>query len=143
MTLMRATRVGGSFSSSPARACGANKIKRLAKLNKSPSLLRLVKVVVFMTNPLSSEGMSDLHRDPAPKGPSDGSRVRLASMRLNPRTGKKLPFPHGIGTSCRAGANHKTCASVQRVPTVLGAEPWQVNGACSRRDKSSDNSACY
>ena len=80
---------------------------------------------------------------PCWKGPSDGSRMRLASSRLNPRTGKKLPFPHGIGTSCRAGANHKTCASVQRVPTVLGAEPWQVNGACSRRDKSSDNSACY
>src|SRR5713226_5520091 len=50
---MRATRVGGSFSSC-ARASGAAKLKRPAKHSSKPRLLLPVIVIVFMTNPLSS-----------------------------------------------------------------------------------------
>src|SRR5207249_9379880 len=52
--LIRATRVGGSLSSS-ARACGGTKSKRPATQSKSPNLLPLLHVIVFMTNPLFSE----------------------------------------------------------------------------------------
>src|SRR6266702_324776 len=50
---MRATRVGGSFSSS-ARALGAAKLKRPAKHSSRLRLLLPVNVIVFMTNPLFS-----------------------------------------------------------------------------------------
>src|SRR5882762_4233005 len=50
---MRATRVGGSFSSC-ARAFGAAKLKRPTKHSSRLRLLFRVNVVVFMTNPLSS-----------------------------------------------------------------------------------------
>src|SRR5258708_30763026 len=49
---MRATRVGGSFSS--ARACGATKLKRPAKPNSIVKPLLPVSVIVFMTDPLFS-----------------------------------------------------------------------------------------
>src|SRR5215831_5322346 len=97
-TLRRATRVGGSFASSSARACGATNIKRPARQAITPNLFRLVNlenVVVFMTNPLFSEGTSDFH-GPCWKGPSDGS-LHLAPSSLNPRPGNKLPFRTGRG----------------------------------------------
>ena len=83
MMLMRATSLGGSLvvSSSSARTCGAARNKRPATQAKTPNLFRLVNletVVVFMTNPLFSEGTFDL-RLTRWKGPSDGS---LTSLRL-------------------------------------------------------------
>src|SRR5215470_19304349 len=99
-TLRRATRVGGSLASSSARACGATNIKRPTTQTKTPNLFRLVNlenVVVFMTNPLFSEGTSDLQRDLLERSfrrKVTPSRL-VTSHLLNPRPGNKLPFRIG------------------------------------------------
>src|SRR5712692_7246398 len=97
---MRATRVGGSLSSF-ARACGATNIKKPVRHNRSPSLLLLMNVIVFMTNPLFSERTLDC-RLTVVEGvlPMEALYV-LASIILNPGPGKKLPFDRE--THCRSG----------------------------------------
>ena len=56
--LTRATRLGGSLSSS-ARVGGATNIKRPERQSRNPNLFRRENVVAIMTNPLFSEGTSD------------------------------------------------------------------------------------
>src|SRR5215469_9990266 len=80
--LMRATRLGGSLAvSSSACACGTARSKRPARQAKAPNFFRLVNpenVSVFMTNPLFSEGTSDL-LGTSWEGPSDG-RLHLVGL---------------------------------------------------------------
>src|SRR5438105_5400354 len=121
--LRRATRFGGSLvaSSSSARAGGANKTKTEARHAKIPNLSRLVNLenaVVFMiTNPLFSEGTSDLHQT-CWEGPSDGKPNTFAApILLNPKPGKKLPYGSGCNFFEPPGLINKTRPMAWRVPS--------------------------
>src|SRR2546429_645371 len=93
---MRATRVGGSFSSS-ARACGATILKSPAKHSSSPSLL--LPVNVFMTNPLFSDRTASLFELTRASVPADGSVTPSGSHRIEHHNGKEVARRVGSGPS--------------------------------------------
>src|ERR1700674_2913660 len=86
---MRATRDGGSFSSS-ARAPGATKLRRPVKHSSRPSQLLAVNVVVFMTNPLFSDRAAGLGDMASVSAPIDGSVTSYGSHRVEPHNGKEV-----------------------------------------------------